>query len=178
MNRRIFLVTVAVSALRPMSGSASDGPFSDEEKERFLLQGKVVKTRETTTGITGSRRVTLQQGDFSHEAHLQTIDFSKAEYKTPFGTEMNFRDSYKFNIAAHRLDRLINLNMVPVSVERKVQGKTGSMTWWVDDVQMMERERSTRRSSPRAHSSGWTRCTTFGCSTNWSTTPTPTWGTC
>ena len=31
--------------------------------------------------------------------------------------------------------------MVPVSVERKLGGDTGSVTWWVDDVMMMEMER-------------------------------------
>ena len=54
---------------------------------------------------------------------------------------MNFRDSYKYNIAAYRLDRLLNLRMVPVSVERKTERKKGAFTWWVDDVMMMEKER-------------------------------------
>jgi hypothetical protein len=148
MNRLSFLITIAVSVMLPISATASDQLLSDQEKEQFLLQGQVLKMRETKTGITGSKRATLQQADFSHEAHLQTIDVSKAEYKTPFGTEMNFRDSYKFNIAAYRLDRLINLNMVPVSVERNVKGETGSMTWWVDDVQMMERERFKKKIQP------------------------------
>lgn len=41
---------------------------------------------------------------------------------------VNFRDSYEFNVAAYRLDRLINLNMVPVSIRRRVQGDTGALT--------------------------------------------------
>jgi hypothetical protein len=38
--------------------------------------------------------------------------------------------------------------MIPVSVERKVDGKTGAMTWWIDDVQMMERERRRKKMQP------------------------------
>ena len=148
MNHRNCLMTVIAGLVLATSLTAAAEPLSDEEKEQFLLQGEVLKMRETKTGITGSKRATLQQADFSHEAHLQTIDVSKAEFKTPFGTEMNFRDSYKFNIAAYRLDRLINLNMVPVSVERSVKGKTGAMTWWVDDFQMMERERFKKKIQP------------------------------
>ena len=48
----------------------------------------------------------------------------------------------------YRLDRLLNLNMVPVSVERKIRGKTAAMTWWVEDVEMMERERREKKIRP------------------------------
>jgi len=40
---------------------------------------------------------------------------------------------------------MLNLNMVPVSVERKVGGERASVTWWVDDVKMMELERYTKK---------------------------------
>jgi hypothetical protein len=91
--------------------------------------------------------MTLRLGAFTHDAHLQSIDVFKDRFETAAGMELNFRDSYKFNIAAYRLDRLINLNMVPVSVERKVGGNLASVTWWVDDVQMMEAERYKKKIS-------------------------------
>jgi hypothetical protein len=140
-KRWAFLMAVVVASMLLLSAIASGGSLSDERKEEFLRQGQILSMRRIKTGITGSQRATLQFGDFSHDAHIQTIDVFKPEYKTAFGTELNFRDTYKFNIAAYRLDRLINLKMVPVSVERKVKGSTASVTWWVDDVQMMERER-------------------------------------
>ena len=67
--------------------------------------------------------------------------YSKETYTTAGGKELNFRDSYKYNIAAYRLDRLLNLHMIPVSVKRKIKGKKAAVTWWVDRVQMMERAR-------------------------------------
>jgi hypothetical protein len=40
------------------------------------------------------------------------------------------------------LAKLLGLeSMVPVSVERSYEGKTGSFTWWIDDVQMDEVDR-------------------------------------
>jgi hypothetical protein len=72
----------------------------------------------------------------------------KSTFQTSKGTELNFRDSFKYNIAAYRLDRLMNLNMIPVSVERRVAGNAGSMTWWVDDVQMMELNRFEKKITP------------------------------
>ena len=66
-------------------------------------------------------------------------------HETAVGSEISFRDCYKFNVAAYRLDRLIGLDMVPVSVERKVRGKPAAITWWIDDVLMSLRERYSRR---------------------------------
>ncbi len=141
MKHRNFLMTVTAGLMLATSVTAAAEPLSDEEKEQFLLQGEILKTKKPPVGTTGSRRATLRHGDLTHEAHLQTIDVFKAEFQTADGRQLNFRDSFKYNIAAYRLDRLINLNMVPVSVERRVMGKTGSVTWWVDDLQMMELDR-------------------------------------
>jgi len=57
------------------------------------------------------------------------------------GTELNFVDSYKYNIAAYELAELIGMDdMVPVYVERKWEGNTGSLSWWLP-VKMDEVER-------------------------------------
>ena len=148
MNRRHFLLTLTSGIfLRNVSG-AVDTQLSDEEKEQFLLQAKIVKKKGVRTGTTGTQRVTLRHAARTHDAHLQTIDVFKDRFQTVAGMELNFRDSYKFNVAAYRLDRLINLNMVPVSVERNVGRKRGSVTWWVDDVKMMEVERYKKKIPP------------------------------
>ena len=69
------------------------------------------------------------------------MDIRKAQYQTPSGTEFNFRDYYAYNIAAYRLDRLLDLNMMPPTVKRRVQGKPGALSWWIDDLMMRDRER-------------------------------------
>ncbi len=38
--------------------------------------------------------------------------------------------------------------MVPVSVERTVDGEKVAVTWWIDDVRMMEKERVENRIKP------------------------------
>jgi hypothetical protein len=63
-------------------------------------------------------------------------------------TEINFRDSYHFNLAAYEIAKLLGLNaMMPVTVERKWEGKRGSLTWWLDS-QMNELERSAKNIQP------------------------------
>ncbi len=112
-----------------------------EQKEAFLLKAKILRLRSLSEGITNSQRATLSDGRLTHDAHVQTIDEHKTSYQTIAGVELNFRDSYKFNVAAYRLDKLLDLNMVPVSVERKVRGRWAAVTWWVDDVLMTEKQR-------------------------------------
>lgn len=114
---------------------------TDAEREAFLASAKVIRTRSVSTGVTNTIRATLSDGVTTHDASIQTIDEFRQVYQTPRGTEINFKDSWRFNVAAYRIDRLLGLGMIPVSVERRHAGKSGSFTWWVDDVLMDERER-------------------------------------
>jgi hypothetical protein len=141
----MMVLTGAVAAQE--SQTQQDSALSDAQEEEFLLHADVVRTRGVSTGITGTQRATLSDGNLTHDASVQTVDIYKPSFQTPMGTELNFRDSYKYNIAAYRLDRLLGLDMIPVSVRRKVKGKTGAVTWWVDNVQMMEKDRYKKKIS-------------------------------
>src|SRR5439155_16055583 len=47
-------------------------------------------------------------------------------------TELNFVDSYKYDIAGYALAELLGLDdMVPMYVPRKWQGTSGALSWWV-----------------------------------------------
>jgi hypothetical protein len=124
---------------------ATASNLSDSEQEEFLRKGKIGKITSAKKGITGSSRVTMSDGKITHDAHIQCIDEAKHEYKTDRGTELNFKDSYKFNIAGYRLARLLGIENTPVYVERKVGGKTCSVSWWVDDVMMDEADRKKKK---------------------------------
>jgi hypothetical protein len=122
--------------------------LSDAEIEEFLRSAEIVRTRTTSKGVTGSLRATLSDGRITHDAHIQTIDESKREFQTYRGTEFNFRDSWSFNIAGYKLDRLIGLNMVPVSVPRRHRSRPAAFTWWIDNVMMDEGERLKKKVAP------------------------------
>lgn len=106
---------------------------SRAEMEQFLLNAEVLQRKALGVGVTNSEKAVLSDGKLKHEAHIQSIDVQKNSFASSHGTELNFKDSYKFNIAAYRLDKIMDINMIPVSVERKVGGKTSAVTWWVDD---------------------------------------------
>jgi hypothetical protein len=147
---------VPAPAAPPAEAVAPSGPSSprlltDAEQEAFLLEAEVVKTRRAPGGITNSTRATLRRGDVVHDAHIQIIDEYKSQMALGSGTEIDFRDSWRNNVAAYRLDRLMGLGMVPVTVIRRDDetNKMASFTWWIDDVLMTEKERFQKKiSSP------------------------------
>ena len=124
------------------AGGPDDPTLSNEEIKKFLLTAKVVKAQDSKKGITAPRRLTLSDGVRTHDASFQTIDEHKPMMQMASGrTEMNFVDSYKYNIAAYQLVEMLGLeDIVPVYVERKWDGKTGSLSWWLP-VQMDEADR-------------------------------------
>ena len=135
-------MSVAAALPLPAANLARD------QQEQFLMTADVVKKKRLSTGVTGSHRLTLSDGNLTHDAHLQTVDIAKPRFEGSRGTEINFRDSYKYNVAAYRIDKLMGLNFVPVSVERKIYGDAGAVTWWVDNVLMMEKERYEKKIEP------------------------------
>src|ERR1700704_2092384 len=96
---------------------------SRDQMEQFLLKANVMQRKSLGQGVTNSERATLSDGQLQHDAHVQSIDVQTNSFTSKRGTELNFKDSYKYNIAAYRLDKILGLNMIPVSVERKVGGK-------------------------------------------------------
>jgi hypothetical protein len=125
--------------------SAPVPKLTDVETEEFLRTAKIIKTKAAKKGITGTTRDTLTNGTITHDAHVQCVDEAKSEYKTDHETILNFKDSYKFNIAAYKLDRLLGIGNVPITVERKVRGKTCAVDWWVDNVMMDEADRHQKK---------------------------------
>lgn len=116
-----------------------------EQMEDFLLNAKILKTREINKGITGSERATMSDGQVTHDAQIQTVDMAQFVFTPQRGpTELNFKDSYRYNVAGYRLARLLGFHNVPVSVERRVERTQAAMTWWIDDVMMDEAERLKR----------------------------------
>jgi hypothetical protein len=149
----------AAAEARPGGDSpavASAAVAQDSERERLLLTGRIVRDRDAGGGTTASRRVTLRLDGVEHDAHVQAIDETKPVAALESGPELDFRDSYVNNVAAYRLDRMLGLRMVPVTVVRRYRRGDASFTWWVDDVRMSERERTKKGTQP-PDVAGWNR---------------------
>ncbi|MEO7134599.1 MAG: hypothetical protein ABI024_10310 [Vicinamibacterales bacterium] len=136
--------------------AAAEAPaveLSTEQIKTFLKNAKVIRTRTTNKGVTAPKRLTLSDGVTTHDAVFQAIDERKMVATMGGGgrqetTELNFVDSYKYNIAAYELARLLELDhMMPVYVERRVNGQLGSISWFVSSL-MDESDRLKKKIQP------------------------------
>jgi len=141
------LLVVLACVILPIAGRAADNtPLTKEQVKQFLQNAEVIKSKPSSKGVTHPWRLTLSNGTITHDASFQSIDEHKTEMKLASGkVEIDFVDSYKYNIAAYQLAELVGLDdMLPVYVERKWQGKTGSLSWWLpvkmDDVERVEKK--------------------------------------
>jgi len=134
----------------PQTAAVAGAPkLTDAQIEDFLLHAKVTKTRSAKKGVTGSLRATMTDGTITHDAHIQDIDEHQQQFNGSGGTtEFDFRDSWSFNVAGYKVDRLIGMNMVPPSVERRWNYKDAAFTWWLDDVMMDEEARLKNKTEP------------------------------
>jgi hypothetical protein len=139
---RVLILVSVVCLTCHLSAVAGDEPtLTKEQIKQFLMTAKVVNSRQAAKGITGTSRLTLSDGTVTHDASFQAVDEHKAVKQLSQGTELNFVDSYKYNLAAYALAELIGMDdMLPVYVERKWKGETGSLSWWLP-VKMDEVER-------------------------------------
>ena len=152
VTRDLFVVGVLVVACSTVERASQIGvspkPALDAQAmETFLLQARIIEQRDAPGGVTGSRLVTLTDGTVTHDAHMQVVDVSMMLFRSGKYSETNFKDTYRYNIAAYRVAQLVDLHTVPMSVKRIVDGKEASMTWWVDDIAMDEKARLKARNS-------------------------------
>ena len=103
-------------------------------------RGEIVR-RRAAPARHGTERVTLRREGLDHDAHIQTIDEHEPQKQLAAGFEIDFHDSYRNNVAAYRIDRLLALGMAPVAVVRSYQDRAASFMWWVDYVSMDESAR-------------------------------------
>ena len=154
----LALFCLSVAGFVVASDSPSTEPKLTEEQERdFLLHAKVIKSKQSSKGVTSPWRLTLSDGTLTHDAVFQPVDERKNSMSFGNGrTELNFKDSYHFNIAGYELAKLLGMDdMVPMYVERKWNGSSGSIGWWLP-IKMDEGER-TKQHIQAPDPDGWNK---------------------
>ena len=114
----------------PRAVGARPAGIDDDALESWLEQAEIVGMEELDTGITKPRRVTLRKEGVELHAVFKTLS-------TDFGIQdraqaLNQADRYQYELAAYKLDRLLELNMVPVTVLRTVKREKGALQFWVE----------------------------------------------
>ncbi len=123
----------------PPAWPAKDGatfPYTSEaEIEGFLAAARVVSSEVLTGGITRPRKLLLRHGAVEAYAVFRTVDEELRNYRTKSGRLLPvFRDQARFEVAAYRLDRRLGMFRVPPTIERTLDGETGSLQLWVENA--------------------------------------------
>jgi len=107
------------------------GQMSDDELEDFLVNAEIVNMETLGHGITRPKRVTLEREGVRLRAIFKDVSHNE---KRMGNTVVEFADHWYNEVAAYRLDRLLDLQVVPVTVEREIEGKRGSLQFWVEGL--------------------------------------------
>ena len=144
---RLVLCFGALAALLAAPTHVSGGDWTEAEMLEFLRTADVIANRETPRGITKSRRLTLSDGKRTHDAHFQPIAELPRTDKVGSVTVEIMHDHYLANLAAYQLDRHLGMGLVPVTIEREIDGQVGALKWWIEGS-MTEGEREERGIEP------------------------------
>jgi len=133
--RRVFWLALLVAG--GLSAAAQTPAPSDSriwvgryaEFEEFLRTAEIERTTTVSVGVLGIRRGFFTPGGPAASGAIRSIRPGKYD---------GFWESYKSEIAAYKLDRLLELDMVPPTVERRHNGEVVSVQLWGENTTMLK----------------------------------------
>lgn len=151
MKGRIQLFCI-VLLLFSCYGFAQFTPEEVEERskwEEWLLASERVGAEQ----MRGSQAVTEPWVlTLEHEGQTR-----RALWKNPIGRLKGAYESWKWEIAAYRLDKLLGLNMVPPTIEKRFREEKGSCQLWVEDCITLKQKEQDKIKTPSYKVFHWNR---------------------
>jgi hypothetical protein len=108
--------------------------------EDFLRSATVVNFERVPIGVTKPQRARFEPGGLIASAAWKPL---VPAYRS------GYRESYKAEVAAYVLDRLLDMHMVPPVVERRIDRSTGALVYWIDNVKAWDVKNPPSSSEPR-----------------------------
>jgi hypothetical protein len=106
--------------------------------EKALRECKVVNTRKNEPGRTSPWIIT-----FTERCAVKRALFRYVDRPRPQPTA----DSYKYDIAAYELTKLLGVELIPAIVEREIDGREGTLQVLLENC-IREKERKRRKMEP------------------------------
>ncbi len=101
----------------------------DAQIQQYLRTAPIEREDRIPVGVTHPERAFFVRGGLVASAAVKHL---------PSGVRDGFWESYKSEIAAYELDRLLGLDMVPVTVERRVGADFASVQRWVEGCRQLK----------------------------------------
>ena len=99
------------------------------ELEEYLRTAPVERLEEVPIGVTKPKRIFFAPGGLASSATFKVL---------PMGRRSGYWEAHRSEVAAYELDRLLGLDMVPVTVERRVGSELASVQMWVEGCRMIK----------------------------------------
>ena len=120
-------VQAAAAAEQPAGSKVWLGHYA--EYEEFLKTAAITKVGDIPVGVTKPKRAFFEPGGMAGSAALKYL---------PAGIKGGFWEAYKSEIAAYKLDRILGLDMVPPTIERRVGSELASLQLWVEHCKLLK----------------------------------------
>ena len=140
MRLSLSLIICAAFSLQsavPASSKIWIGRYA--EFEAYLRTARIERFEGFKTGVTGPRHAFFTSGGLAASAVVKAL---------PPGRRDGFFESYKSEIAAYKMDRLLQMDMVPPTVERYISGEPVSIQLFAEHTRMLSEIRAQNARDP------------------------------
>lgn len=116
--------------------------MSEAELEDFMRTAPVVNVESIGTGVTNPKRVTQERDGIVNDSVFKYGDtHRRLQFKPSYiSSRANESDRYVYDVAAYKVDRMLDWQMVPTAVIAEVEGQEGALSDWVVNA-INERDR-------------------------------------
>ncbi len=105
--------------------------MSDAQLEAFLLSADIIDSEPVKSNKKNQFKLKLQKDNKKMYAIFNAADsHPDFENKRSIKNNKSSTNRYHNNIASYILSKILGLELVPVTVEREYDGKTGSLQYW------------------------------------------------
>lgn len=106
---------------------------SDEEILAFLESAEIVEWSDVGAGVTRPRRIVLEKSGYRLRAIFHDVDEVRDRVRLPErGLVLNYKDSYRSQVAAYHVARLLGFDNVPPAVLKEWGRERGSAALWIE----------------------------------------------
>jgi len=126
-----FVAAAALLAQAAAVAPAADRPTAriwegrNAEFEQFIREAPITRIEAVPIGVTHPRRAHFAPGGLVESVAWKVL---------PPGRPNGYWESYKSEIAAYELDKLLGMNMVPVSVEKTWKDEKAAAILWLSPI--------------------------------------------